>query len=78
MTWRAKPQVYRVKPCRWQHDLDDLEGESWFTACGERFTFICDGPKEHGMRFCPYCGGTLVPTWPTPPQRADGPREDAP
>ncbi len=42
--------------CEW---TEDWEG-NWDTACGERFTFGADTPRENGMKFCPYCGKALV------------------
>jgi hypothetical protein len=55
--------------CAWTYDSDDQEGDTWFTSCGERFVFICDGPREHRMAFCCYCGKTLTPV--TPPQEVN-------
>lgn len=40
--------------CLWAHD-----DEAWDTGCGDKFCFIVDGPRENGMRFCPYCGRRL-------------------
>jgi hypothetical protein len=58
--------------CRWTLDTDDTEGDSFFTSCGERS--VVDGdPKEHGMRFCWYCGKSLAIVIPA---RADVADED--
>jgi hypothetical protein len=48
----------RVSPCIWECSSDP-DVSFWNTSCGEAWTFITDGPKENGMKFCPYCGGTL-------------------
>ena len=45
-----------TKVCHWKHDDDT---SSWDTTCDNKFQFTNDGPKENGMKFCPYCGGTL-------------------
>lgn len=42
-----------VPTCAWSEDDDT---GSWDTACGEKFQFTVDGPKENGFRHCPYCG----------------------
>lgn len=41
--------------CAWTTDEDGV----FYTRCGEAFTFIDAGPKENGMKWCCYCGGTL-------------------
>ena len=43
--------------CQWKHD--DIDG-GWDTACGEKFVFTCDGPKEHGFQFCYHCGKPIA------------------
>jgi hypothetical protein len=59
----------------WALDSDVDWGDSWDTACGEKFTFIDSGPEDNKMRFCPYCGGALVVAAPTSPVVVEG--EDA-
>ena len=45
------------KPCEWQLDKDDIEGDSWYTSCGQRDISFCTGDaKENKYKFCPYCG----------------------
>jgi hypothetical protein len=55
----ARTKTDKAPVCEWRYDSDDTEGDSWYTACGERFVFTCDGPKEHGMAFCCHCGKPL-------------------
>lgn len=43
--------------CTWRETHD---GESWETDCGNCFVFIVDGPAKNGMRYCCYCGESLV------------------
>lgn len=42
--------------CAWEHDI---WADYWDTACGHAFTLTTDGPRENGMKFCPYCGRPL-------------------
>lgn len=53
--------------CEWH--LDDDEMDLWESACGEAWCFMEGDPKLNGMKFCPYCGKTLV-------QRAIEPEDD--
>jgi hypothetical protein len=46
-----------VETCTWTLDEDYY---SWFTACGEGFTFTDGGPAANSFRFCPYCGRPIV------------------
>ena len=48
----------QTQPCDWREDEDS---GAWHTACGHLWEFIDDGPTENGAKFCPYCGGRLVP-----------------
>ena len=48
-----------MSECKWVFDCDDLEGDSWFTECGERHLFFDGTPKTNGYKFCPYCGKPL-------------------
>lgn len=43
--------------CQWKYD--DIDG-GWDTACGEKFVFTCDGPNEHGFKFCYHCGKPIA------------------
>ena len=48
-------ELYRkLAQCRWSQDDEG----SYDTDCGEKFTFIDDGPD--GMKFCCYCGKPLI------------------
>lgn len=42
-----------TKKCKWVYDEDE---NFYTTNCGESFYFECDGPEEHGFKFCMYCG----------------------
>lgn len=42
--------------CRWRYDdYHDL----WTTDCNQEFVVIDSTPKDNGMNFCPFCGGSL-------------------
>lgn len=43
--------------CVWKEDPDS---DSWDGACGNKWSFINDGPKENGVKFCQYCGKHVV------------------
>lgn len=46
--------------CQWTFDGDWEFGESWDTACGNKWQFSNDGdPKENEMAFCCFCGSIL-------------------
>ena len=42
--------------CEWKADSDGV----YQTSCSNAFTFECDGPKDNGFKFCPYCGLRLL------------------
>lgn len=43
--------------CEW---TPSDEGEDlWDTQCGHLFILTCGTPKDHGFRFCCYCGKPL-------------------
>ncbi len=47
--------------CEWKwDDVDDY----WETGCGNAYCIIEGTPTENKMKFCPYCGGALIPTLP--------------
>ena len=48
------------KACEWTLEEDDIEGQSWLSACGERWCFNDGGPTENKMRYCHGCGGKLT------------------
>ena len=45
-----------MESCEWKFDEEDY----WETACGHYWCFLADGPKENGVKFCPYCGKEVV------------------
>lgn len=51
------PLYARLKKCRWVQDED---GGAYDSDCGHRWDFIEAGPIDNGMRFCCYCGKSLV------------------
>jgi hypothetical protein len=53
---RETPEQSTATDCRWRHDDDDLEGESWYTDCGDRYVFTEGGPKENNHNYCHKCG----------------------
>ena len=44
--------------CPWSKETNP-DWAIWNTSCGNAFSFVGDGPIEHGMRFCCFCGGYL-------------------
>jgi hypothetical protein len=44
--------------CEWSQV--DTSSDMWETECGESFVFIADGPEENDMKFCCYCGESLI------------------
>lgn len=45
--------------CTWKHDATD-EDDVWHTECGQSWCPGVGTPTSNGMRFCPYCGLTLL------------------
>jgi len=44
--------------CIWV--LDDADKKVYATSCGESWILIAGGgPRENGMRYCPFCGKRL-------------------
>jgi len=43
------------KPCVWTED----EGY-WVTSCGSEFVINEGTPKQNKMKYCCYCGGTIL------------------
>jgi DNA polymerase-3 subunit epsilon len=39
--------------CQWTYDEHH---DAWDTTCGNKYQFMHDGPKENGIKFCPFCG----------------------
>lgn len=52
-----------VPQCTWT--LNDFDG-SFDTLCGEKFSLDSGTPEENKMRWCCYCGKTLVSLPPSP------------
>jgi hypothetical protein len=46
----------KTKKCRWAQD----DNGAWETECGNLFEVTEGTPYENDMKFCPYCGKTLV------------------
>jgi len=46
-----------LKECTWKYDGSY---DAWETSCGSSFVIYDGTPIENDMRFCPYCGNTLV------------------
>lgn len=81
-TFRSKDKepLYAAPPadqgrdgCTWTPDSDP-DFSMWETACGNAWEFTTEGPKENGVKFCPYCGKPLViaEAAPIPPDAGDG------
>lgn len=51
--------LFAERTCAWTQDAFDGNDGCYDTACGHRFVFTDDGPKENGAKFCCYCGGAL-------------------
>ena len=48
-----------VETCAWVVD-DATDGEIWESDCDNAFVFEDGGPKDNSMKFCCYCGKSLV------------------
>jgi hypothetical protein len=55
------------KRCRWV--VADDEWSHWVGTCGVAWSLDEGTPVDHGMRFCPRCGGELVQQSPRPVRR---------
>jgi hypothetical protein len=42
--------------CTWKYDSDGY----WQTECGDQFCFSEGGPTENRVKFCHYCGKTML------------------
>ena len=42
--------------CLWSKDPDFEMGDTYDSACGEKWSFIDGGPAENRVRFCQGCG----------------------
>lgn len=45
--------------CAWTFNEDSF---AWGTTCSASFMLTEDGPRENGMRFCPYCSKSIIQT----------------
>lgn len=45
-----------MKACAWAQEPD---GGPWQTSCGNEFELIDGTPRDNGMAYCCYCGGSL-------------------
>lgn len=52
---RLYVQAHRT--CTWTRDLD--YGDVYDGTCGVKWEFQEGGPVDHGVQFCPRCGGRL-------------------
>jgi hypothetical protein len=43
--------------CEW---VQEGECDLWGTECGEAFTLNEGAPSDNNMRFCCYCGASLI------------------
>jgi hypothetical protein len=46
--------------CEWMNEEASEDGHSWGTECGHVFYLEDGDPAANSMKFCPFCGGTLV------------------
>lgn len=44
--------------CTWT--LSGDENDTWFSSCGEAYSFIDGGPADNNHQFCHVCGKPLV------------------
>ena len=45
--------------CKWAKDVDTSErecSEVYDTQCNNEHVLIDGNPKDHGFKYCPYCG----------------------
>lgn len=55
----SKKQVVTQAWCVWIYDPDD---DVYMTStCDQLFQFTTGGIAENGFKFCPYCGGRIIP-----------------
>jgi hypothetical protein len=48
--------------CKWTFDSVEWEANKWDSDCGESYYFVDGGPDENKMKFCCYCGKSLIET----------------
>lgn len=49
-------EIEAKEECEWEYDDST---DSWDTECDNKHLFICDGIKENGYEYCPYCGANI-------------------
>ena len=50
-----------VRPaCTWKYTADNFGEDIWETDCGESFVLIEGMPSDNKMKFCCYCGCSLI------------------
>jgi len=47
------------KKCEWTLDSCP-DYDIWNTACGQSWSFECDGIEENGVNYCHHCGGKVL------------------
>lgn len=52
-------RAHAATPCTWQQD-GDSDSDAWGTTCGHYFRLDDGTPTDNKMKFCCYCGKTLV------------------
>jgi hypothetical protein len=51
------------KGCLWFREGTEGDNMWWKSGCGHEFVFEDESsPTDNGMKFCPFCGKTLVQT----------------
>lgn len=51
-----------VKPaaCIWEYNSDKFGEDTWQTSCGNSFILLEGVPNDNKMKYCCYCGGSLI------------------
>ena len=58
--WQARAALQKrgIPECAWVYD--DLGTYSYDTSCGHLFTIMDGTLEENSMKFCCFCGGSIV------------------
>ena len=52
--------ITATSQCQWMNEEESEDGHCWGTECGHVF-YLDDGdPASNSMKFCPFCGGSLM------------------
>lgn len=51
-----KAESGEASTCAWTKDPDFELGDTYNSACGEKWSFIDGGPAENRVRYCHWCG----------------------